>query len=191
MNKQRMGRQGLNRQGRVLYTIILSFLLGLSSAVAQDDDARTNLSNSYDLQELGGMAGRLAPHGTDLMGDMVDKNTGGITFNHTDVSLPGNANLEVALHRKISQGAFQHTPYQQGFGDWVIDLPIAYTAYAPNAGNPTAPQFNNGCLTNPGPMSRSAHLTGGIEVRPEQHVSGVTLYVPGKGLSGMPTTSTT
>jgi len=173
-------------------SLIFVFILSLlwQSLVSADDedeneaDLQTNLSNSYDLQELGGMTGRLSPHGNDLMGDLIDKNTGGIVFEHTDVSIPGNSSLEVALRRKLKQGATYDTPYQHGFGDWLIDLPIAYTSYAPNPGTPKSPQFDNGCLTNHGPMRRSTNAAGGVFVLADQHVSGVTLNVPGKGLSG-------
>ena len=73
-------------------------LSGLNLAIAQSEEDEVgglgDLSNSYDFQKLGGMTSRLAPHGNDLMGDRIDKNTGGITFEHMDVSIPGNSSLE-------------------------------------------------------------------------------------------------
>ena len=168
-------------QVTVIAISLLCLLFGINTAKAQE---LGDLSNSYDLQKLGGMASRLSVHGDGLMGDLVDKNTGGVTFEHTDVSIPGNSSLEVALRRKVSQGNQAHTPYQQGFSGWVIDLPIAYTAYAPNG---SAPTFNNGCLTNYGPMRLDSTVGGNgvsIPINWAAFTSGVTLHVPGTGVSG-------
>ena len=150
-----------------------------------------DLSNIKDFKELSGMAGRLAPHGDDLMGDMIDKNTGGISFQHTDISIPGNSGLEVALRRKRSQGTPTFSPFQNGFGDWDIELPIAYIAYAQNVednGNPD-PTFDDGCLRNSGPMVRDARAGsrgGSVDISSDIHTSGSILYIPGQGLSGYP-----
>ena len=129
--------------------IAFAMALALSAPIlAQDDDDDDgelrlgDLSVIKDYKKLSGMAVRLKPHGTDLMGDMIDKNTGGITFQHTDVSIPGNSGLEVALRRKISQGDPRYTPFQQGFGDWVIDLPIAYVSYGYDHNATPDPVFN-------------------------------------------------
>ena len=172
--------------------IILVMALALSSPIlAQDedeDDVMLDLSNVHDFKTLSGMDVRLAPHGNDLMGDMIDKNTGGISFQHTDISIPGNSGLEVALRRKITQGSAFYTPFQQGFGDWVLDLPIAHITYGFNSNSP-APVFNNGCLNNLGVMdsylSVTTHNTS-TELEGRSHTSGSVLYVPGKGLSGHP-----
>ena len=50
------------------------------------------------------MTERLKPHGNDLMGDVIDKNTGSIAFAYVDIEIPGNSNLDVALRRKLDQG---------------------------------------------------------------------------------------
>jgi len=127
-----------------------------------------------------------------VMGDMIDKNTGGITFQHSDIELSGNSKLEVAVRRKRTQGFIRHTPFQHGFGDWVLDIPIAHIAYAPNEGSSGTldePVFDGGCLTNLGPMQRSArvgNISGSTELDPDTHVTGSVLYIPGRGLSGHP-----
>ena len=172
--------------------VFLAVFLAISPSVSAEDDEDVilgDMSNIFDFKALGGMDSRLAPYGDDLMGDMIDKNTGGITFEHTDVSLPGNSSLEVAFRRKKGQGAVPYSPFQHGFGDWVIDLPLAHISYAP--GNLSSPQpvFNNGCLTSYGSMSSSANVGahfGSTSVSPDTHTSGTILRVPGKGLSGYP-----
>ena len=106
---------------------------------------------------------RLAVHGIGLMGDQIDLNTGSLSFEHVDVSIPGNSGLEVAIRRKRSQGfpfphldsatVMTHDPaispkFSKDFGDWDLDLPyISYTMPAgitqsPNS-PPTFPDFND------------------------------------------------
>ena len=66
---------------------------------------------------------RLQALGDDLMGDMIDPNTGSIVFEHVDVSLPGNSGLEVAFRRKITQDDPEYSSGQMGFASWSIDVP--------------------------------------------------------------------
>ncbi len=158
---------------------------------AQDDDDDEggggirieSLSKTHDFRLSGGMVQRLKPHGNDLMGDRIDNSTGGISFEHTDVVIPGNSGLEVALRRKIAQGVTSETPFQHAFGDWVLDLPIAYIRHG---GSPA--QFNGGCLTNAGgigaTLSFSAPSGASAQVDSDKSSDGVILHVPGKGLSG-------
>ncbi|MEL7310289.1 MAG: RHS repeat-associated core domain-containing protein [Pseudomonadota bacterium] len=155
----------------------------------EDGEITLDLSESYDFKRLSGMEARFQPHGDDLMGDSIDKDTGAITFTHTDVSIPGNSGLEVALRRKKGQGEVPYTPFQHGFGDWLIDLPIAHVAYGHASSNTPRPVFDNGCLNIQGPMDNGVEIGGSqgtTFVDPEVHMTGVILYVPGKGLSGYP-----
>ena len=41
----------------------------------------------------------ITPDSTDLLGDRIDLYTGSLSFYHTDVSLPGNNGLTVAVGR--------------------------------------------------------------------------------------------
>lgn len=61
---------------------------------------------------------RLTAFGPDLLGDQIDPNTGAIVFEHTDVSLPGNSRLEVALRRRLSQGYLYDEGVDAEFGNW-------------------------------------------------------------------------
>ena len=65
---------------------------------------------------------RLQPLGLGLMGDTVDHYSGTLVITHTDVSLPGNSNLEVAIKRRMSTRA---TTLRQDFfmGDWELLIP--------------------------------------------------------------------
>lgn len=61
---------------------------------------------------------RLTAFGPELLGDQIDPNTGAITFEHTDVSLPGNSQLEVSLRRRLSQGYLYDEGVNAEFGNW-------------------------------------------------------------------------
>ena len=66
---------------------------------------------------------RLTAFGDDLMGDGIDPHTGSITFEHTDISLPGNSALDVSLKRRRTQGYLYHEDVDAEFGDWEYLVP--------------------------------------------------------------------
>jgi len=66
---------------------------------------------------------RLTAFGTDLLGDLIDPHTGTLVFEHTDVSLPGNSGLEVAIRRRRSQGFLYHEFVDAEFADWELMVP--------------------------------------------------------------------
>ncbi|MFK8017244.1 MAG: hypothetical protein AB8G17_17610, partial [Gammaproteobacteria bacterium] len=166
-------------------------LLSSGSVIAEDDTdvIQLDLANVFDFKKRSGADARLQPLGDNLMGDMIDKNSGSVSFSHTDISIPGNSSLEVALHRKKGQGAVPYTPFQHGFGDWVIDLPIVSISYGHQHASTAPPVFDNGCLNTLGPMANSIEVSNNsastyIDV--ETHMSGAVLHVPGKDVSGYP-----
>ena len=99
----------------------------------------------YDNLALENIDERLAPLGDDLMGDSIDLNTGALVFSHTDVSLPGNSALEVAIRRTrtpdfpfphidaaASEILFGHYDKEisktSPFSDWSLEVPhISFT----------------------------------------------------------------
>ena len=107
----------------------LSLLLALATfavsngALAQDEDPIIEWEKRQNVDE------RLRAYGTDLLGDGIDPHTGAISFQHTDVELPGNSHLEVAVRRKIFQGEFYHMSEAVEFGDWQLDVPKIHTLH--------------------------------------------------------------
>lgn len=66
----------------------------------------------------------LTSHGPELFGDSVNLYNGALSFSVTDIDLPGNSSLPVALIRSFSVGAYPlGKPMDGAFGDWDIDLP--------------------------------------------------------------------
>ncbi len=60
-------------------------------------------------------------YGTDLFGDKVNLFNGALEFEHTDLSLPGNSKLPVALVRHHTPG--QSNDIRGQFGDWDLEAP--------------------------------------------------------------------
>ncbi|MEL6790626.1 MAG: hypothetical protein AAFO78_08630, partial [Pseudomonadota bacterium] len=89
----------------------------------------------------------IKPHGLNLLGDRIDMNTGALEFYQTDISLPGNSELEVAIHRYAEQGHKYTYSFQGDFGDWELDTPRIWVKVA--AGKPpNGPQIG-GVLRQP------------------------------------------
>ncbi|NQZ12223.1 MAG: hypothetical protein HRT35_34155 [Algicola sp.] len=68
----------------------------------------------------------ITPETTDLLGEQIDLNSGSIGFSQTDISLPGNSNLEVAIRRKF-RGLSRRGKGSAGFADWQLDIPSIHT----------------------------------------------------------------
>lgn len=176
-------RTNSNREKTLKAVFLSAFMFFVSYGYAEEEEYVADVSNSFNFKVIGGVSSRLQPLGTDLMGDLIDPKTGSLKFSHTDVSLPGNSSLDVSIRRVHSQGAKYHTPHQNAFGDWVLDLPIAYAAYGIDI-HTVHPTFNGGCLSSINDMvgrtlsAGDALVTGGV------HTEGITLHVPSKNLSG-------
>jgi RHS repeat-associated protein len=86
-----------------------------------------HIAKSSEITELDS---KMKPQSFDMFGDSIDTYTGGLSFSHTDVSLPGNSNLEVAIHRTIGQSTKYHPQQSAGFGDWELEVPRIYRKVA-------------------------------------------------------------
>ena len=70
-----------------------------------------------------GVDERLQSDGVDLLGDQIDPNTGSLVFRHTDVSIPGNSSLEVAVNRRRTGPRRYPLIDEHEFADWEIEAP--------------------------------------------------------------------
>lgn len=87
--------------------------------------------------------------GADLMGDKVNLYNGALEFNQTDVSLPGNNALPVAIGRRHVAG---RDPIVQGeFGDWDLDVPHLHGVFATSKGWGSA-----ACRRSPMPRAKGS-----------------------------------
>lgn len=111
------------RSGRALRSSLRRLSVGLLATVASLSYASDELAltpvqwqdqHQHSPQGLVGL-------GTDLFGDKVDLFTGGLQFVQSDVSLPGNDSLSVAVSRKYTVGRRE---LNRHFGDWDWKFPI-------------------------------------------------------------------
>ncbi len=118
---------------------------------------------------------RLRAYGPNLMGDGIDPHMGGLSFEHTDVILPGNSRLPVAITRRRSQGMSYHKNEAVEFGDWELVTPrITVTTAAVK--NWTGNRCSNSYDT-----SFPYAFSGGTYWWKHQYSNGVSLDVPGYG----------
>jgi hypothetical protein len=78
----------------------------------------------------------LSSAGPDAFGDQVSLSNGGLSFSVTDISVPGNSTLPVALTRTFEVA---HRPefylYDRPMTDWDLDLPRIHGVYGQVWGN--------------------------------------------------------
>jgi len=106
------------------FVVCFSFVSG---AIAQGEDGNGPGSSSPTIPEVNALAHqeveqRLRVYGNDMMGDQIDPATGSIIFNQTDISIPGNFNLPVAISRKLTGESLQ-AEASSFFANWTLDVP--------------------------------------------------------------------
>ncbi len=100
-----------------------------------DESADITLGVIPDYIERQNVEERLQPYGDDLLGDSLDINSGTVSFNNVDVSLPGNFKLPVAISRSrksrylsaTTDAAIRYESLPRGpktyMADWDLDIP--------------------------------------------------------------------
>ncbi|MDJ0919603.1 MAG: RHS repeat-associated core domain-containing protein [Henriciella sp.] len=116
-------------------TFALSFFGG-AAATAQSGSS----SIEIEYLERQNVDERLQVDEVGLLGEAIDMNTGTLSFEHVDVSLPGNSDLEVAIRRsRDGSYPFPHldstaTPSSQqisnSFSDWKLEVPTISMIWA-------------------------------------------------------------
>ena len=116
---------------------------------------------------------RLRAFGDDLLGDGIDPHTGSISFTQTDVSIPGNSGLDVAITRRRSQGFLYKDGVDAEFGDWELVVPrMKVTTVNAWTGNRCSNSFNT---------SFPLYTPTGSSFRRDQYSNGLVADVPGYG----------
>lgn len=118
----------------------------------------------------------------DLFGDSINAYTGGVQFSVTDVSIPGNSDLPVALARRFDvngvRGRNARARSGNVFDDWDLDIPHMHGVFAASVGWQAGPTANVRCA-QPNQAQAAPPATGGFE--PDDYWQGNQLYVPGQG----------
>lgn len=172
----------------------LAVLVGVCSVTLSGVAQAQAMSEADEAAARIKMAQTLGPLGPNLFGDTVNMSTGEVTFATTDVSLPGNNGLAVALGRRWTVTG-RSTEVRNGtlqlaglMGSWDADLPYLKGIFAASTGwqvSGAAP--NNRCSGGFGPPS----VTGSLGVwGAAQYWRGNTLNVPGSGEQALLLSST-
>jgi hypothetical protein len=139
--------------------------------------------------ELVQSAQAIDPLGSDLFGESADYYRGGLSFSHTDISIPGNSSLPVALTRTYSvTDSRSKRARDLPLADWDLSLPYISGVYAKQTG---WVRQTEGVNAGPG-EERCAVTTSGeaippvVGVHPEHfnahdYWNGITLSLPGGG----------
>ena len=170
-------------RARSLVSIFLCLLFGLipHSAFAYVQPTPTVIDWSERIPE----GWDINPHDYSLMGDSINKQTGELTFEHVDVSIPGNSALEVAIRRKLNPSHWANNE----FANWQLEFPAIHTklptATYPSFVSQYPPSFRWGAQRCSAPLVESlpnwwSHTTQSY-VSPHRYSDGVTLDIPGEG----------
>lgn len=162
---------------------VLGMLLAVTSCAAAAQKAPWE---EYD--KFIKSAQTIKTEGPGLFGDSVNLYTGATSFAATDVSLPGNNSLAVAVGRSFSaQAGARNRP----FGDWDWDVPYIGGTFSREAGwvlgNVGSTPTSNRCSSPTSPETarppdvRVTSSTPGraATVKPWEYWSGYRMVVPG------------
>lgn len=125
-------RELIHDAGRISASVFLACIAAIGSAWAvpppPPDDEILVPDEAIDLTD----ADAILPTGADALGDSVDLYDGALSFRQTDVSIPGNSGLSVALTRYFRAAAYGSTRPMpaKAFGTWDIAVPRITTELA-------------------------------------------------------------
>lgn len=148
-----------------------------------------------DWQKKQDQSGRLSALTVGLLGDKIDPHTGGISFEHTDVSLPGNSSLDVSIRRRITSGGLYKPTVKAEFGDWELIAPriTVMTSSLSNYRTGNRCSTNNPLQTIDVPYPEPRTMPGGgvttvMKNKPtfsSEYSNGYSIDVPGYGKQAM------
>lgn len=122
---------------------------------------------------------RLTAYGDDLLGDSIDRHIGSLVFEHTDVSIPGNSGLEVAVRRSLSSGYKYDEGVNVEFGDWEIGIPKISVIALQSHG--WTGQRCSAAWEVSLPDASFATQSFWVEMSHKQYSNGVNMSIPGQG----------
>ena len=120
--------------------------------------------------------------GEDLFGDATNFYNGATTFTVTDISVPGNSALPVALTRTISVTENEYADAAEMLGTWALDLPYMSGTYAQSTGwivsGTGAARFNRCSASSPAPTTVGTYPQDFLS---REYWRGISLHAPGEG----------
>ena len=146
---------------RFLSALLTSLLFSVDALLAQTQpiDPRRELEEYQDIEPLN----------QGVLGDRINHDTGGLTFRHVDVDLPGNSALPVRFSRRMENNPFA-LERDGPLGDWTIGVPFIQARALRDYG------WRSDRCTN---SSALRHST--TEVRTRRYWNGIHLHHPDQG----------
>lgn len=169
---------GMGRKSSLLMLALIWGAIGGSHAQAPSEPM-------VEWEERQNVEERLTALGDDLMGDRIDPHTGSISFEQTDISIPGNFDIPVALTRRLSPGFLYDDGVDAEFGDWEYVVPrikVTSIYQRPFSGSRCSDSFSTQFPMTQ--ISASGLTTGNPSTTfmiGAQYTNGVKLDVPGYG----------
>ncbi|MEY2168377.1 MULTISPECIES: hypothetical protein [unclassified Rhodanobacter] len=166
-------------QGNCLWAVAMLVLSGWCHAqtVTPEDEYKQLIKVNQDIQPLG----------AHPFGENISLYDGTLSFEETDVSLPGNGptiRLGRSLASEVWAGSGVSAPYP--FGDWDLAIPRIETITANTMGWKTSTPGTmagdaNRCTNFTPPPYAPSTVGGGSSWAPEQFWYGYHLLIPGQG----------
>jgi YD repeat-containing protein len=118
--------------------------------------------------------------GPDLFGDKINLYNGSFSFEHTDVELPGNSALRVAVVRQHSPG--RQLSVRGAMADWDLSTPRIEGSFADLEGwVPIYGSAGNRCSSFNMPPYVTRGRFPAMDFSPDEYWQGTSLVVPGYG----------
>ena len=159
-------------------TVLLGSLIGMCAPSSAQDT--TPFKEQYKLIKA---PDAVASIGNDLFGDNVNLYSGSLEFIQTDVNLPGNSALNVAVGRRLVTG--RHLFDDRAFGRWDLEIPRMHGVFAKDGistigGWKSANGSGDRCTSFGAPPETRGVNGSSIWTAPE-FWQGNSMYVPGYG----------
>ncbi|WP_186436424.1 RHS repeat-associated core domain-containing protein [Pseudoalteromonas neustonica] len=156
------------------------FSAGAKSNTAGSVANRNQLMTELALERLE-QSFEISAETTSLIGDAVDLNTGGLSLTQTDIAIPGNFPLDVAVTRTF-KGRQYSARSSLSFADWQLDIPAISTSMLSLPDYNYTGSWGRGVACS-GDLNPGISLAEGVQfsVKPSQYWSGDFINVPGQG----------
>jgi len=116
-----------------LFITATLFFISHVNALGEPSSVVTEVKDyGYNFHEANNITPDIQTLTTDLFGDKIDPSSGSIAFEQTDISIPGNSSLPVAITRTLSDpdSWFRET---RDFENWSLAIPHVRSTYITNS----------------------------------------------------------
>jgi hypothetical protein len=177
-------------RGAMAACLLLSLVCAFANSYADGNPPYQGVDSYEEYSKRIDAAQQVSPVGDSIFGDQVNLYNGTTSFDVTDISIPGNNALPVALSRELAIRDQREQPIDgdglQGFGDWDLDIPYidgtftAQDGWTLFSGADGAPGSTDRCSDNTDAPDTWIDSTYGFA--PVAQVwNGNDLHIPGQG----------